>query len=127
MLDSSATELLTKIGATLGALTALVAAIIKVGGIVTRQRGSDRKEDRANFESINDRLEEENVRLRSDLVSARKQHAEDLEECRDALEVRRQQMHEMVRVLARYQLEDDIREHPEQPEPADPNEDGDPK
>lgn len=105
-------------------LVAVATAVSKLFDLLSKKRGDDRREDRESFQSINDRLEEENNRLRADLLEQRKRHTGELEECNRALALRREQMHALSNRLVAFQLEDDLRKHP--PVPRRPDEDGDP-
>lgn len=123
-MQDSAEALIVLIGKVLVGLIAAATAFGKLADMLWKRRGSDRREDRENFESVNDRLEKENQRSWAENARLR----QEIEEVRGALKVRIDQVHDLSNRLVQYQLEDDMRQHPEPPEPpTTPNEDGDPK
>jgi hypothetical protein len=134
MTDPNATGLLTSIGAALGGLTALIGAGIKVAGWASKRRGADRREDRESFESVNDRLRDENTRCWAENERIRREYDEDcakkdqdLAQCEEALKVRREQVHSLSNMVMQYQLEEDLRLHGEDHPRQDPDENGHPR
>lgn len=102
---------------------AAVGVFVKAGDMLSRRRGDDRVNSREDFESVNDRLKDENDRCHAEISRLRL----DIEEVRAAHKVRIDQVHDLTNRLIEYQLREDIAQHPEQPEPPRQDENGDPR